>query len=56
MDNIMYYESPTLEIVEIQLEQGLMKGSGKIDPETNGAPEIEDWTDGGVINPGDFDL
>ena len=52
---MLHYESPTLDIMEIQLEEGIVRTSSEVRPEQSGGPLIEGWIDNENIN-GDFEL
>lgn len=44
------YKAPTLEVVHVELEQGIAASSATISGGDSGnpfAPEVEDWEDGG---------
>ena len=53
------YQAPILEVLIIELEQGIAAASATITPGGPGAnnfnPEVEDWQDSGAQN-GNFDL
>lgn len=54
------YKAPMLEVLLVELEQGIAAASATITPGGPGAannynPEIDDWQDGGSQN-GTFDL
>ncbi|WP_165793053.1 hypothetical protein [Sphingobacterium haloxyli] len=48
-DKKMIYETPTIELVEVEMENGVAGGSAA------GQPQINDWQDGGSdVNNVDF--
>ena len=52
------YEAPSIELVEVELEQGIAAGSSDIHPgdqSTPNTPKVEDWNDTGFQSQ-DFDV
>lgn len=52
------YEAPTIQLVEVALEQGIAAGSSDIhtgDQATPNTPKVEDWNDSGFQSQ-DFDV
>lgn len=49
------YETPTIQLVEVELEQGIAAGSTTIDGPDPVTPEIEDWKNDGFEDK-NFDL
>lgn len=49
------YETPMIQLVEVELEQGIAAGSTTIDGPDPVTPEIEDWKNDGFEDK-NFDL
>lgn len=58
-DKKIKYETPTLEVIHVEMEQGIAAASVTVsggDNEASYQPEVEDWQVGGFDDRQDGDL